>query len=162
VSVAADEVIDAELPCLVVDPMEDDPVEDEWDGRRAMSGLRGTSPTDVAGRHPEGANGIGRYVSRLGAVGGTVLRRQSSNSAAPRTEASLSCHDARLASLASRAPRLTQRHLKTNALAARERCRCRQPLLRIVVIITSTASAARSTMELPGAEVNQTPGSDPN
>jgi hypothetical protein len=29
VSVAADEVIDAELPCRVADPMEDDPVEDE-------------------------------------------------------------------------------------------------------------------------------------
>ena len=33
VSVAADEVVDAELPCLVADPVEDDPGDGEWDGR---------------------------------------------------------------------------------------------------------------------------------
>jgi hypothetical protein len=33
VSVAADEVVDAALPCLVADPFEDDPGEGEWDGR---------------------------------------------------------------------------------------------------------------------------------
>ena len=36
VSVAADEVVDAALPCLVADPVEDDPGDGEWDGRAGL------------------------------------------------------------------------------------------------------------------------------
>jgi hypothetical protein len=64
VSVAADEVIDAELSCLVADPMEDDPVEGEWGG----SGGGHRWPGRYCGPHR--IYSCGRYVSRLGAVVG--------------------------------------------------------------------------------------------
>jgi hypothetical protein len=56
----------------------------------------------------------------------------------------------------------TRRHVKTYVRAAHGRCHCGSCCCRSLSPVTSTASPARSTMELPCAQMNPASGSDPN